>query len=366
MSASVAAVPEMLRRSGEWYLNSGIQEDSGGIARYYRIDLSRNNAISTEITGYGVSALCYLHDVTGNEACLAAALRAGRFLTQRAFDEKLGLFPFEWPPNADGSIPPAYFFDCGIIVRGLLKLYRASGEREFFHVARACGHAMAARFEHAGNYAPILHLPECRPVEYGGSWSNNPGCYQLKSALCWLELFDETGERAFRSYYETALGRALENAPTFLPGTSERLRVMDRLHAFSYFLEALLPVGSRPECRQALADGIERVSHYLRALRPEFARSDVYAQLLRVRLYADRERFVPLDEVKAQDEAAAIPAYQYSDPEARLDGGFSFAVRNGSHMPYANPVSTAFCLQAMAQWDRRQAGRFDDSWKVLI
>lgn len=360
LALDAALVPELLRRSGEWMLNSGIQEESGGLARYYRIDLGQNNAISTEITGYGVSALCYLHERTGDEAFLAAAVRAGRFLAS-TFDSKIGLFPFEWP-----DAQAAYFFDCGIIVRGLLKLWRAAGERQFLDVAKACGRAMTARFENGGAYAPILHLPECRPLEYGGSWSNNPGCYQLKSALAWLELFDETGEAVFCDAFETALGRALADAPNFLPGSQERPRVMDRLHAFSYFLEALVPVGGRPECRRALEDGIGRVSHYLRSIRGEFVRSDVYAQLLRVRLYADRAGFVRLNEAQAAEEAAAIPGFQYSSSDRRLDGGFSFGKRSSVDMPFANPVSTAFCLQAMAQWSARAAGEFDDSWKVLI
>ncbi len=361
MTSRAAGASELPRRCGEWFLHSGIQDDSGGIARYYRADLARNNAVSTEITGYSISALCYLHQLTRDERYLAAALRAGRFLTTQSFDEKLGLFPFEWP-----EAKACYFFDCGIIVRGLLKLWRATGERSFLEVSKACGRAMAARFDNGRTYDPILHLPDCRPIEYGGSWSNNPGCYQLKSALAWLELYDETGEQAFLDWYQTAVARALADAPSFLPGTAERLRVMDRLHAFSYFLEALIPIGAEPECRQALEDGIARVSHYLRAIRPDFARSDVYAQLLRVRLYADRGGFVPLNAAEASEEASAIPGFQYASEDPRLDGGFTFGHRAGVEMPYANPVSTAFCLQAAAQWARRAAGEFDDSWKVLI
>jgi hypothetical protein len=347
-------------------LKSGIQEPSGGIARYYRSDLARNNPVSTEITGYGVSALCYLHQLTGEAPYLDGARRAGLFLTRQAWNADLGIFPFEWFADADQTaVTPAYFFDCGIIVRGLLKLWHATGEREFRDVARACGESMAVRFAHRGNIAPILHLPSFEPFEYGGSWSNNPGCYQLKSALAWLELFEETGDSAFRSHFESALDLALGDAPSFLPGTHERLRVMDRLHAFSYFLEALIPVAAAPRCRAALEDGIARLSHYLRSIRADFVRSDVYAQLLRVRLYAHRAGYVPLDENEAAEEAAAIPAFQYDSQDPRMSGGFSFGRRQGADLPYANPVSTAFCLQAAAMWDARHE-RLGDHWRTLI
>jgi len=89
------------------------------VARYYRSDVQRNAPVSTEITGYTVSALLFLHQRTHHADLLDAALRAARFLTRSAWDKRLNTFPFE-QPNGDRSKALAYFFDCGIIVRGLL------------------------------------------------------------------------------------------------------------------------------------------------------------------------------------------------------------------------------------------------------
>ena len=113
------------------------------------------------------------------------------------------------------------------------------------------------------------------------------GCYQLKSAMAWWDLFEVTGDERFRAPYEQVLETSLATYRDFLPGHPERHKVMDRLHAFSYFLEGLLPRASfDPRCAAALADGIDMVAHHLRDIAPEFARSDVFAQLLRARLYA--------------------------------------------------------------------------------
>jgi hypothetical protein len=100
-------------RAGEWFLRSGIQEPNGGVARYYRADLHRNHAVSTEITGYAVSALVYLHSVTNDSRYLDRAVAAARFLTRTAWDRAPGTMPFEMEPAAF-----TYFFDCGIVVRG--------------------------------------------------------------------------------------------------------------------------------------------------------------------------------------------------------------------------------------------------------
>lgn len=355
-----------LHRAGHWFLHSGIQEESGGVARYYLIDQARNARLSTEITGYSVSALCYLHRETREQAYLDAARNGGRFLTRQAWDSTLPVYPFEWPPTSVPAENRAFFFDCGIIIRGLITLWRVTGEAEYLESARQCGIGMARVFEHQGNYAPILQLPGCEPTPYGNSWSNSPGCYQLKSALGWLELYHETGETAFQQHFETALERALVSDETFLPGTSERQRIMDRLHAYSYFLEALLPVSDRPDCRSALSKGIQKAATYLREIAPQFARSDVYAQILRVRLFADQLGAVPLDRVQAAEEAAAIPAFQWESPVERLNGGFCFGRRDGELTPYANPVSTAFCMQAVNLWQKSQSGPFEETWRDLI
>ena len=100
------------------------------MARYYRTDRRRNLPASTEITGYAASAFVYLHSVTKDARYLDRALAAARFLA-RAWDPASQTMPFEIEPAAF-----AYFFDCGIVVRGLLSVWRATGEQEFLDTRR--------------------------------------------------------------------------------------------------------------------------------------------------------------------------------------------------------------------------------------
>jgi len=331
----------LIEAAGRWFLHSGIQEASGGVARYYRSDLGQNARVSTEITGYGVSALLFLYERTSNDEYLDAALRAARFLTRVAWDEKLSTFPFEL---AEGP-RFAYFFDCGIIVRGLLAAWRATGETEFRDIAIAAGRAMLADFPSERGIHPILALPDKRPLAWEPRWSASPGCYQLKSAMAWRELFEITGAREFDCGYETALRAALENDGEFLPGEPDPLRVMDRLHAYAYFLEGLLPVLDRPQCAAAFRSGVDRAARLLREIAPVFARSDGYAQLLRARLLGVAHGVLALDESAAAHEAEQARSFQIDS------GGFLFGRKYGEALPFVNPVSTAFCVQALAIWD---------------
>jgi uncharacterized protein YyaL (SSP411 family) len=329
-----------ISRAGEWFLASGIQELSGGVARYYRTDLERNAPVSTEITGYTASALAWLHGLTGESRYLDRARAAARFLAD-TWRNAAGAMPFELTNPAF-----AYFFDSGIIVRGLLAVWRATGDPALLETAAAIGRHMAADHAAPDGFHPILALPGKQPVARDAlRWSASPGCYQLKSAMAWLELACATSDPTFREPYDRVLDASLASYAAFLPGHPDRIRVMDRLHAFSYFLEGLLPVSADSRCRAALADGIARLSHHLRAIAPDFERSDVYAQLLRVRVLADRTGAVPLDRASAQREAVRLAEFQASD------GGWNFGFQSGEWLPYRNPVSTAFAVQALALWD---------------
>jgi len=161
------------------------------VARYYRADLRRNHAVSTEITGYAASAFVYLHSVTQDERYLERAVAAARFLTRTAWDPASRTMPFEIAPAQF-----TYFFDSGIAVRGLLSVWRATGQQECLDVAVALGRSMAGDFvSERGDFHPILSLPGKRPVARDPMrWSQTAGCYQLKSAMAWWDLFEATGD----------------------------------------------------------------------------------------------------------------------------------------------------------------------------
>ena len=364
-TAPERVAPGFLPAVARWFLQSGIQEPSGGVARYYRMDEGRNARISTEITGYAVSAFLTLHELTGDARQRDAAVRAGDFLCENAWDARAGIFPFEWSAAGDVPEKAAYFFDCGIIARALARLYRKTGEEKYLERAKDCATGMLRDFVNGRDIDPILELPSKKPTPRDVRWSRSSGCYQLKSAVAWLEVGEATGERRLVQAYEDTLEAAMARQGGFLTEEGRGDRVMDRLHAYSYYLEGLLPRASTPEVAQALASGIKTAALHLRETRDSFERSDVCAQLLRVRLHAAALGAAGLDESAAEEEANRAAALQMSSGDARVDGAFCFGRRGAALLPFANPVSGAFCLQALAQWENRKTGGGLD-WRELI
>lgn len=357
--------PAILEQGAKWLLQSGIQEPSCGVARYHFTDRNQNARISTEITGYFISSALDLHSRLGDTRLLDAARRAGAFLVEKAWNAELAVMPFEWSASEPLPENATYFFDNGIIARALLRLWRTTGDARFLNCAIGCGESMRRDFANPSDIHPILSLPSKLPTPRDPRWSRQSDCYQTKSALAWHDLAEATGDNSWLTPFDSAIERALTTHAAF-PEAEPGIRVMDRLHAYGYFLEACLSRTSSPEVANALRDGIARAASLLRLVRPEFERADVPAQILRVRLWADAAGILPLDESAAAEEASWAASHQMSGDAANIDGGFCFGRRSGLPAPFVNPVSATFCLQAIALWQDRCAGRALPSWHTLV
>ena len=347
--------PTYVSRAAQWLLESGIQSESGGFSRYRQTDLAENLPVSTEITGYAISGLCHLFEEFGEAEFLQSARRAADFLCLSAWDSESNSMPFEL--GASGRY--SYFFDCGIIARSLLWLYRLTNEPRYRTTARKIGISMERDFSSLTAFHPIVLLPCKSPAPYEIWWSKMPGSFQLKAALAWRDLGEEFGDTHFLNLYERMLAFSLEHYSETLDNETDEVRKMDRLHAWAYFLEGLQPVSGRPAIQFLLRSALAHGEALRESLAPHFLRSDVCAQLLRIKLLAGGTPF--------EGELARIEAFQYSSEDSTLNGGFAFGSRNGVLTPHVNPVSTVFCLQALSYAKRAEENGLQSAdWRKLI
>lgn len=350
-----------------WLLTSGIQDESGGVARYYQTDDRSYRNISTVTTGYYISAMLKANE-NGETEPLDRALKSGRFLVERAFDPNIELFPVEIAADGESSTLEARFIDCCIAARALLHLYQATGEHVFLDRAERCGVALRTRMSRVdGSFFPLLDLRSGKPGAGTDSWSVEAEVYQLKSSLAFLELSDATGNREFNTSTELMLNWCLKTHEGFVRGDDAPEKVMDRLHAYSYFLEGLLPVASENmKASNALQRGILEVENRMREVAGNYQRCDVVAQLLRLRLYADRIGIMELDAGEAEKEALLIEQFQHQSTDPKVDGGFAFARHGSQFTPHVNPATTAVAVQALAMWEQAEDGAFREPWQALI
>ena len=98
----------------------------------------------------------------------------------------------------------------------------------------------------------------------------------------------------------------------------------------------------------------------------KYHRCDVIAQLLRLRLYADRLGVMELDFQQAENEAAAIEELQAQSADPKVDGGFAFALKASRPVQHYNPATAVLAIQALQMWEQAARGSFREGWEVLI
>lgn len=373
------AQPGRFRRSfvsaTEWQLSSGILQGQGGVARYYQTNRKTYAPVSHEITAYFLGSLLYSHRISletrpwDKSLLVSRALDIASYLDESAWHSQEATFPFE--PIPEGQPAFAYFFDCGIILRGLIAAWRTTQNPRFLSRAVETASAMSNDFVRPDRIDAILQLPGKHPVSQGNRWSQAGGCYQLKAALGWRELAEATGQPKWKQLYLDTLERCLATHRQFLNAEAISADAMDRLHAYCYFLEGLLPEAVDASDRgrrasEALRWGIRLVNNALRDVSPVLLRSDVCAQLLRIRLYADGLGILPLDIDHAEEEVNLIYDFQAQHTDRRINGGFYFGRESAGLRPFVNPVSTAFSIQALALWEDYCCGRLQADPSTLI
>jgi len=75
---------------------------------------------------------------------------------------------------------------------------------------------------------------------------------------------------------------------------------------------------------------------------------------------------LPLDRAAAAHEAEQAAGFVLESEDARISGGFCFGRKGEELLPFVNPVSTAFCLQALALWDDRKNNAFEARWQDVL
>ncbi len=372
-------------RATDWLLTSGVQvvgddpRHHGGFASWYDTGTQSMPYVYSEITGYLVTSMCASHARTGDPRTLASATAAGDWLLRTAHPDTGGfrcLWPLT-PSRFDYKIDQIYTFDTGVIVSGLVNLYRAGGDARHLAAARtAADWLLRVMQKRDGLFLPVYDIAAgTPPAESPAEWSLCAGAYHTKVALGLLNLFEVTGAAAYRDAAVAACDAALAlqrpdgRFVTFPPdgGTN--------CHPHAYAAEGLWVVGRLLERDDFLAASA-RATDWLLAMQsadgmiprhwhdgqPVYhERVDVLGQTLRlaaIHLAEGRIADSPALRRRLDLLAGHILANQMTSQDPRIDGGFAFGrLSDGTPMPHVNVWVTAFAAQALAAYDDLRTGR---------
>ena len=340
-----------------WLLSSGIQNETGAVFAEYETLTRSYSRVSTEAAAWYVLALLGIEgDSDGSRR--ETATKTGKFLMERGFDLQVDLFV------ADPTVEDRHadFFGCGVLLRALLALHRATGDRAYLDCADRCGRAMHLRLSRVdGSFFPHYDISTQQPQGQAASIG------QLKIACSFLELGQDAGLGELSTAADQLLTWALSRHESSL---SELETASDRAEAFreyAFFLEGLLPfLLERAEAGVALQAGLRDLEKGLQGFDDSTRPPGLVAQLLRLRLFAETSGVSELDRSQAEREAASLAEYQMQSPDPRLDGAFAPRQDALEVGPSLAPHPTIAALQALEFWDALEHAGFRKNWRDLI
>ena len=367
-------VETQIEKAAQWLLKSGVQVKSTnplhhqGFACWYDAETQTMPYAYSEITGYLVTMMCALFEETGDPDFLSSASGAGNWLVRTTHEETGGfrcLYPLH-STQFDYKHNQIYTFDCGVILSGLVNLFRATGKAGYLASAVTVADWMIREAQKPnGGFYPVYNIDTGSFVESDKEWSLCSGGYHTKVALGLINLYDATGHEK----YKLAAVKACNFALTFqqpdgrfvtFPGEGGT-----NTHPHAYAAEGLWVVGSilgRDDYLNASAKAtrwlldwqspegiIPRHFHDGQPLYNE--RVDILSQTLRLAtIHLGEGRLTATMEMQGKLEklAQVILRNQASSPDERINGGFYFGrLSDGSTVPHINVWVTAFAIQGL-------------------
>jgi hypothetical protein len=362
------------RRGAAWLLASGIQfsdasaERAGGFPAWIDADSGEIPYVYAEISGYLVTYMCWQYARTGDERFLDSARRAADWLIDSpVYHAPTGAFrcllPVT-PSRFDYKREHLYAFDCGVILNGLVDLFRADGSAKYLDASTRVADWLTGASQRAdGSFRPVFDLTTQQWIESNKEWSLSACGYHTKISLGLANLALVTKN----ARYADAAIAGCEFALRFQQPDGRFVTFPDlggtNSHPHAYTAEGLWVVGHMLD-RDDYLTASARATEWLFAQQseegyvprhyhdgtPEYnERVDILSQALRLAELHRVDESIPASiEAGMARLVPVIMRNQCADANPAYDGAFFFGrLSNGTQMRHANVWVTAFATQAL-------------------
>lgn len=344
----------------KWLLKSGIQSEDGGFYAWQDVDSETHSYLYSEITGYAITIMCFLHSITKDPVFMTGARHAAQWILQNALHPEGGVLTRSYVNNPDdhyaferGNI---YSFDSAMAAFGMLKLYRITADEEYLACAEKIINFLNSRMlKPEGGYYPIFDTKKGQPYEDMNKWSTQSGSFHCKLALCLCEL---SGIKKEVSYMESAsrlikssLGNFYKNG-RFITNMADNT---SHLHPYSYTLEGMLYY-TRLSKDGSHEDTIRSAFSWMAGLQEKDGGFPTQVS-------GDKKRIIPYQRCDIQAQVLRLSYFMKSDIDREMlverflglqnmegdyKGGFLFGFdEKGSFLNHCNAWCSMFALQAL-------------------
>jgi hypothetical protein len=330
----------------------------------------------------------YLHSLFPEDAHIKRARSAAAWLDTRASHPCGGVRTRDYYSDMDESEHYSfesgniYSFDNGMVLYGLLNLYRKSREEKFLEQASRIADFLTEVMRRPdGGFYAVYSPNSDMMLDAGAKWSDQSGSFHSKLALGLIDMSEITGVGRYKeaavALCENSLGFQRPDG-RFVTEPSEG---STHLHPHLYSAEGLFYAGKKLGIRKYAAAAEKAVTWAFDNMRPDgiipkkfgpggpvrYYRSDTLAQALRLGLLL-RSGGGPEDisEDKLMLLKNSLLRLQYAGKNEQA-GGFLYGYTlTGEKKDHINSWCTMFALQALMMYDLYEKGELDTEMECFV
>ncbi|HIH17802.1 MAG TPA: hypothetical protein HA282_03540 [Nanoarchaeota archaeon] len=188
-----------------WLLSSGIQSEDGGFNSWYDVESRSYKYKYSEITGYGLSTLVSLIDISADRnKLLERANLAAEWLINNATHVCNGFKTRSYYSRADSNnfysfdTGKIFSFDTGMVIKGLLNLYKINKNEALLDASKKAAEFLINKMSKPDGLFYATYDPELgKNTDSEEKWSSQSGSYHAKIAIPLLNLYSITDNKSF-------------------------------------------------------------------------------------------------------------------------------------------------------------------------
>lgn len=227
----------------DWILKSGIvitdkqDENNGGVYSFYDINNQKYGFLYPEITGYSISAFCFLNQIEKDEKYIKLAKTSSDWIIK--LHETFGAIIQGIDDENESRKHVAYSFDAAICAKGILDYYNLTGDKQYLEFAKKLVSWLEGAVSEQGTILPYMDLKSKKFQESDEVWYKKWGCLHVKTSIPFFQLYEITREKNYLDYAEKICNtytRFQNKDGSF--SLNENSKIIN-LHTMSYALEGL-------------------------------------------------------------------------------------------------------------------------------
>jgi hypothetical protein len=357
-----------------WLLNSGIRIKGGQNKGAYYGWKNLNSAfypfIYSEVTGYAITCLSWIYSEIRNIEMLEAAKESSAWIINNLYGDLLvaGYVQDDNFTQKGNLANQIYAFDNGVIIMGLLNLYRLIQDSSILRVAERMTEALLRHFFDGQAITNAVLDSSYRRTNYGErKWSTIPGPYHSKLSFALLGLTKITNNTFYAQVSNSLCDFAIRLRKPNGRFITDRSSDVTFLHPHLYACEGLINSGIIQSNEHHYLNGLCGIRWAVDQINPVTGglpsdsggkstdQSDCTAQLLRLLILCGpqllkKRLFRNADKLNHIIDKLHLRLLDFFIPTGNDKGGFKYHLNLDSSCSWC----TMFAAQALWLWTKRR------------